>query len=46
MAAALKISTSAAVDLALEEVLDGGFCFLVLLAGLELWVLAFLDLVG
>lgn len=46
MAAPLKISNSAAADLALEEMLVGGFGFLVLLAGLELWDLGFLDLVG
>lgn len=46
MAAALKMSNSAPVDLALEDVLDGVFSSLVLLAGLDLWDLAFLVLVG
>lgn len=46
MAAALKMSNSAPVDLALEDVLDCVFSSLVLLAGLELWDLAFLVLVG
>lgn len=46
MAAALNISNSAPVDLALEDVLDGDFCFLVFLAGLALWDFGFLVLVG
>lgn len=46
MAAALNISNSAPVDLALEAVLDSDFCFLVFLAGLALGDLGFLDLVG
>lgn len=46
MAAGLKMSTSATVDLALEEVFKGDFWFPVFLADFELWDLDFLDLVG
>lgn len=46
MAAGLRMSTSVLVDLALEDLCLGVFGLPVFLAGLELWELDFLDLVG
>lgn len=46
MAAGLRMSTSVLVDLALEDFFLGVFGLPVFLAGLELWDLDFLDLVG
>lgn len=46
MAAGLRMSTSVLVDLALEDLRLGVFGPPVFLAGLELWELDFLDLVG
>lgn len=46
MAAGLRMSTSVLVDLALEDLFLGVFGLPVFLAGLELWDLDFLDLVG
>lgn len=46
MAAGLRMSTSVLVELALEDLCLGFFGLPVFLAGLELWELDFLDLVG
>ena len=46
MAAGLRMSTSVLVDLALEDLFLGVFGLPVFLAGLELWDLDFLGLVG
>lgn len=46
MAAGLRMSTSFLLDLALEDLFLGVFGLPLFLAGLELWDLDFLDLVG
>lgn len=46
MAAGLRTSTSVLVDLALEDLFLGVLELPAFLAGLELWDLDFLDLVG